>query len=170
MGRTSIRPKGVAYADAVAQIKIRTARFDEPEVVELVAENMRDLSERYGGTGDDTPIAVADFLPPHGAFLVAVRAEDDRLVASAAWRRHGSDAELKRMFTRAEARGQGLARRMLTAVEESARAAGCERVILETGDKQPEAIALYLSAGYERIEDFGYYKGHDGVLSYAKKI
>lgn len=63
-----------------------------------------------------------------------------------------------------------MARRILGALEESARAAGCVRVILETGDKQPEAIALYESAGYERIEDFGYYKGHDGVLSYAKKI
>nr|WP_239178011.1 GNAT family N-acetyltransferase [Actinoplanes octamycinicus] len=149
---------------------MRSARFDEPEVVELVAQNMRDLSERYGGTGDDTPIAAADFLPPDGDFLVAVRVGDGRLVASAGWRRHGSDAELKRMFTLAEARGRGVARRMLAAVEESARAAGCSRVILETGDRQPEAIALYESAGYQRIEDFGYYAGHEGVLSYAKKI
>jgi GNAT superfamily N-acetyltransferase len=154
----------------VGQFKIKSARFDDPDVAELVAENMRDLSERYGGNGDDTPIAPAHFLPPDGDFLVAVRAGDDRLLASAGWRRHGSDAELKRMFTRVEARGQGLARRMLTAVEESARAAGCQRVILETGDKQPEAIALYESAGYERIEDFGHYKGEPGVLSYAKKI
>jgi GNAT superfamily N-acetyltransferase len=154
----------------VAQIKIRAARFDEPGVVELVAENMRDLSERYGGSGDDTPVAAAHFVLPDGEFLVAVREDDGRLLASAGWRRHGDDAELKRMFTRAEARGQGLARRMLAAIEESARAAGCQRVILETGDKQPEAIALYESAGYERIEDFGYYKGHEGVLSYGKKI
>lgn len=159
----------ITLAD-VGQIKIRPARFDEPEVVELVAENMRDLSERYGGTGDDTPIAAADFVPPDGAFLVAVRDEDGLLVGSGGWRRHGTDAELKRMFTRAEARGQGVARRILTAIEDSARAAGCHRVILETGDKQPEAIALYESAGYERIADFGYYQGHEGVLSYAKKI
>ena len=154
----------------MVQIKIRVARFDEPAVRELVAENMRDLSERYGGSGDDTPIDVADFLPPSGAFFVAVRAEDDRLVGSAGWRRHGADAELKRMFTTVAARGHGVARRLLVTVEESAREAGCERVILETGDRQPEAIALYLSAGYERIEDFGHYKGHAGVLSYGKKI
>ncbi|WIM95499.1 GNAT family N-acetyltransferase [Actinoplanes oblitus] len=154
----------------MVEFKIRSARFDEPEVRELVAHNMRDLSERYGGTGDDTPIEAADFRPPDGDFLVAVRVADGRLVASAGWRRHGPDAELKRMFTLAEARGRGLARRMLTAIEESARAAGCARVILETGDKQPEAIALYESAGYRRIADFGYYKGHPGVLSYAKEI
>ncbi|WP_045748133.1 GNAT family N-acetyltransferase [Actinoplanes rectilineatus] len=150
------------------QIQIESADFTSPAVQALVAENMRDLSARYGGTGDDTPIAGADFVLPQGEFLVAV--EDGRLIGSAAWRRHHSDAELKRMFTRPAARGRGVARRLLTAVEESARAAGCKRVILETGDKQPEAIALYVSAGYERIDDFGYYAGHDGVLSYAKPL
>jgi GNAT superfamily N-acetyltransferase len=91
-------------------------------------------------------------------------------VGCAGWRRHGPDAELKRMYTAKAARGKGLARRMLATIEESAREAGCVRVILETGNKQPEAIALYLSAGYVRIEDFGYYKGYDDVLSYAKSL
>ncbi|HWS38758.1 MAG TPA: GNAT family N-acetyltransferase [Actinoplanes sp.] len=149
-------------------IKIKSVRYDEPAVQRLVAENMLDLSERYGGTGDDTPLAAADFVPPAGDFLVAV--EGDTLIASAGWRRNGDDAELKRMFTVKAARGRGLARRMLTAVETSATAAGCRRGILETGDRQPEAIALYESAGYTRIPDFGYYAGHDGVLSYAKPL
>ncbi|MFC7534285.1 GNAT family N-acetyltransferase [Actinoplanes sp. GCM10030250] len=149
-------------------LKIEPADFGSPSVQALVAENLADLSARYGGTGDDTPIGAADFTPPHGAFLVAVI--DDSLVASAAWRRHGDDAELKRMFTRPSARGRGVARRMLAAVEESAREAGCRRVILETGDKQPEAVALYESAGYQRIPDFGFYAGHDSVLSYAKPL
>jgi ribosomal protein S18 acetylase RimI-like enzyme len=74
------------------------------------------------------------------------------------------------MFTLAASRGQGVARRLLTAVEDSARADGRERVILETGDKQPEAIALYVSRGYQRIEDFGFYKDSEGVLSYARKL
>ena len=59
---------------------------------------------------------------------------------------------------------------MLAAIEESARDAGCRRLILETGDRQPEAIALYQSAGYTRIEDFGYYKDHADVLSFAKTL
>ncbi|BBH64411.1 N-acetyltransferase [Actinoplanes sp. OR16] len=144
------------------------ADFDDPAVQLLVVENMRDLSARYGGTGDDTPITGADFTPPAGAFFVAEL--DGGLVASAGWRRHGPDAELKRMFTLAPARGRGVARRMLATIEESARAAGCTRVILETGDRQPEAIALYESAGYVRIDDFGFYAGHEGVLSYAKLL
>ncbi|MCY1140348.1 GNAT family N-acetyltransferase [Actinoplanes sp. Pm04-4] len=150
------------------ELKIRQAGYTEPAVRALLVDVMDELSERYGGSGDDTPIAAADFTPPDGAFLVAD--DGERLVACAAWRRHGDDAELKRMFTARTARGRGLGRRMLTAIEDSARAAGCRRVILETGDRQPEAIGLYESAGYARIEDFGYYKGHEGVLSYGKEL
>ena len=154
----------------VEEIKIREARFDEPAVQRLIAEAMAELSRRYGGSGDDTPVAVTDFAPPSGAFLVAYATAEDQLLGCAGWRAHGEDAELKRMFTVPAARGRGVARRVLAAIEESARERGCKRVILETGDRQPEAIALYLSCGYERIDDFGYYQGEEGVLSYARSL
>ena len=153
----------------VQKIKIREAGFGEPEVQRLIAAAMAELSARYGGSGDDTPVAADDFAPPHGAFLVA-QDETGRLLGCAGWRTHGEDAELKRMFTIAVARGRGVARQVLTAIEDSARERGRRRVILETGDKQPEAIALYEKCGYERIEDFGYYKGEPGVLSYARAL
>jgi GNAT superfamily N-acetyltransferase len=150
-------------------IEIRGARYDEPEVQKLVAEALSDLSRRYGGgSGDDTPVSAGEFVPPHGGFFVAVG--EDRLLGCAGWRAHGPDAELKRMFVTAAARGRGVARRLLAAVEESARADGRARVILEAGHKQPEAITLYESSGYERIEDFGFYKGYQGVVSYARKL
>jgi GNAT superfamily N-acetyltransferase len=178
----------VAMVGAVSEIKIRSAAFDEPAVRELLVEVLDELAQRYGGSGDDTPVAATEFTPPHGAFFVASLTESDaaaanptgdrtdpvgpaeRLVGCAGWRRHGADAELKRMFTTKAARGRGLGRRLLATVEESARAAGCARLILETGDRQPEAVALYESAGYQRIEDFGFYRGHEGVLSYAKEL
>ena len=150
------------------EIKIRMADFGDPAVRALLMDVLGELSERYGGSGDDTPIGDDDFTPPDGAFFVAD--DGERLVGCAGWRRHGDDAELKRMYTAKAARGRGLARRLLATVEESARAAGCRRVILETGDRQPEAIALYESAGYTRIEDFGYYKDEPGVLSFAKPL
>src|SRR5690348_13306744 len=144
------------------------AAFADPAVQALLLDVLDELSERYGGSGDDTPVADDDFTPPNGAFLVAD--DGEQLVGCAGWRRHGDDAELKRMFTAKPARKRGLGRRMLAAVEESARAAGCRRLILETGDRQPEAIALYESAGYARIEDFGYYKDAPDVLSFAKSL
>jgi GNAT superfamily N-acetyltransferase len=152
----------------VSEIEIRAARFDEPAVQKLVSELMTDLSQRYGGSGDDTPLVSSDFDPPSGAFLVAVA--EDELVGCAGWRAHGADAELKRMYIAPAARGRGAARLLLAAIEESARARGFRRVILETGDKQPEAIGLYQSCGYERIEDFGYYKDEAGVLSFARTL
>jgi GNAT superfamily N-acetyltransferase len=152
----------------VQDIKIKSVRFDESEVQSLVAENLRDLSERYGGTGDDTPITADDFAAPDGDFLVAVA--DGELIASAGWRRHGDDAELKRMFTTKAARGRGVARRMLAAIEESARDAGCRRMILETGDRQPEAIALYEGAGYRPVEGYGIYACSHGAVFLGKEL
>jgi len=152
----------------VRDIKIRMAAFADPAVQALLLDVLDELSERYGGSGDDTPVAADDFTPPKGAFFVAD--DGDRLVGCAGWRRHGDDAELKRMFTAKAARKRGLGRRMLAAIEDSARAAGCRRLILETGGKQPEAIALYRTAGYVRIEDFGYYKDEADVLSFAKDL
>ena len=150
------------------EIKIREADFNEPVVRALLTEVMAELAERYGGTGDDTPVDAADFRPPDGAFFVAD--DGDRLIGCAGWRRHGPDAELKRMFTARAARGRGLGRRLLATIEDSARAAGYPRLILETGDKQPEAIALYESSGYTRIEDFGFYRNAPDVLSFAKPL
>ena len=149
-------------------IEIREARFDEPEVRTLVSAALADLSQRYGGSGDDTPVAPEDFAPPRGRFFVA--SEGEVLIGCAGWRRHGPDAELKRMYTAQSARGRGVGRRLLATIEESARADGCARVILETGDRQPEAIRLYETSGYARIEDFGYYQGHAGVRSFARQL
>jgi GNAT superfamily N-acetyltransferase len=152
----------------LVDIDIHEVRFDEPEVRKLVADALGDLAQRYGGSGDDTPVAADDFRPPRGRFFVAV--DGDELVGCAGWRAHGEDAELKRMYTAQPARGRGVARRMLATIEQSARADGRKRVILETGDRQPEAIALYESSGYHRIEDFGHYRNHAGVLSYARDL
>jgi GNAT superfamily N-acetyltransferase len=152
----------------VQEIKMRRADVTDPAVRVLLTEVLDELSQRYGGSGDDTPVRDDDFTPPNGSFYVAD--DGERLLGCAGWRRHGDDAELKRMYTAKAARGRGLARRLLATIEESARVAGCRRVILETGDRQPEAIALYESAGYARIDDFGYYKDEPGVLSYAKPL
>jgi len=79
-------------------------------------------------------------------------------------------AEIKRMYTIPAARGQGVALALLRALEEAARQAGRNRIVLETGSAQPEAIGLYVKAGYARIPDFGHYKDEPGVRSYGKDL
>ncbi|SBT37498.1 GNAT family N-acetyltransferase [Micromonospora narathiwatensis] len=155
----------------MSEIEIRARRFDAPESQALIRAALADLGERYGGSGDDTPVDAAEFALPAGAFLVAYL--DGQPVGCGGWRSHGDDgatAELKRMYTAPAARGRGVARSVLTAVERSAREQGRERIILECGDRQPEAIAMYTSAGYERIPNFGFYKDAPGCLSFGRTL
>lgn len=115
---------------------------------------------RYGGPGDVAPIDPHEFDAPAGLFVLA-HADGD-LAAMGGWRRHpglprGSDAEIKRMFVRPTFQRRGLARALLAHLERTALDAGVQRLVLETGPAQPDAIALYRSSGYTDVEPFGYY-------------
>jgi GNAT superfamily N-acetyltransferase len=146
-------------------------RYGARVVQELVEAAMADLAERYGGDGDATPVHPAAFDPPDGTFLVAFL--NGRAVGCGGWRSHGDTedvAEIKRMYTAPEARGYGVARAMLAALEESARQRGRKRAILETGERQPEAIALYEACGYARIPHFGFYKDEPNVVSFGRDL
>ena len=79
-------------------------------------------------------------------------------------------AELKRMFVHEDARGQGVARALLAAVEGAAREAGIPELRLETGTLHHAAMALYESAGYQRIPNFGQYVDGPDSLCYAKPL
>ncbi|MCM8553250.1 GNAT family N-acetyltransferase [Streptomyces sp. STCH 565 A] len=156
---------------------IRRVPFDHPDAVKLSDEVQAEYDVRYGDGGDATQLDPSDFAPPNGLYLVAYD-ENDVPVASGGWRRQDrndegnldGDAELKRMFVIAQVRGRGLARPILAALEDDARAAGRTRMVLETGTKQPEAVALYTSSGYEPCGKFGYYRFHDDSLCYAKAL
>ncbi|RZB17563.1 GNAT family N-acetyltransferase [Streptomyces sp. F001] len=158
-------------------MNIRRVSFDHPDAVKLNDEVQAEYHERYGDGGDATVLDPSDFRPPNGVYLIAYD-ESDRPVATGGWRsrdRNGEgnedgDAELKRMYVIRELRGRGLARRMLTALEDDARAAGRIRMVLETGTEQPEAIALYTSSDYEPCTKFGYYRFHENSRCYAKPL
>ncbi|GAB2327538.1 GNAT family N-acetyltransferase [Streptomyces griseoincarnatus] len=158
-------------------MEIRPVPYDHPDAVKLDAAVQAEYDIRYGDGGDATPMDPADFRPPNGIYLIAYDALGVP-VASGGWRvqdaneegNRDGDAELKRMYVVEEMRGRGLARRVLAALEEDARAAGRVRMVLETGTKQPEAIALYTSSGYEPCEKFGYYRFHEDSRCYAKTL
>lgn len=157
-------------------MRICAVRYDHPDALKLNDVVQDEYAERYGES-DVTPLAPEMFDPPHGLYLLAYD-DRDRPVATGGWRaqeRNGAgyadgDAEIKRMFVVREARGLGLARRILAALEDSARAAGRVRMVLETGTRQPEAIALYVSAGYQPVTKFGHYRYHEDSRCYAKPL
>ncbi|MEU5422397.1 GNAT family N-acetyltransferase [Streptomyces sp. NPDC001407] len=156
-------------------MRILPVAYDHPDAVKLADQVQLEYVERYGD-GDLTPLDAAQFDPPRGLYLIAYE-DDGTPVATGGWRSQEAndegyadgDAELKRMYVVRGARGRGLARRILAALEEDARAAGRLRMVLETGTMQPEAIALYGSSGYVPAErKFGLYRDHEGSRCFTK--
>jgi putative acetyltransferase len=78
--------------------------------------------------------------------------------------------EIKRMYTRPEQRGQGIAQQVLFELEGWAKELGYESCVLETGKKQPEAIRLYQKSGYEFIPNYGQYVGMDNSVCMKKSL
>ena len=134
--------------------------FDSPDAEALRAELQADLAHRYGG---DTEPGVTPTEETVVAFLVARDGAGVPAACGALLDIGDGIAEIKRMYVRPESRRRGLSRRVLEALEREALRDGFGRIRLETGERQPEAMGLYRSAGYEEIERFGPYR--DAPLS-----
>ncbi|MEO6018778.1 MAG: GNAT family N-acetyltransferase [Knoellia sp.] len=153
--------------------------FVDPRVQELVAEVQAHYVVIYG-TPDESPVDPREFASPRGHFVLGVDdLVDGEPVAMGGWRwrpdlsdRFDGDrvAEVKRMFVPARARGRGHASRVLAFLEASAWSEGVERLVLETGLVQPEAIGLYESAGYEPVAPFGHYAESELVRCFGKDL
>jgi GNAT superfamily N-acetyltransferase len=152
----------------MTQLELREEPYDGPVAQQMIASVQAEYVVRYGGP-DETPVDPAGFAPPGGVFLVGYL--DDAPVATGAFRRHAEhEIEIKRMYVVPEARGKGLSRLMLAALEDRARVQGAVRIVLETGQRQPEAVSLYESSGYERIEGFGHYADAPLSISFEKRL
>jgi DNA-binding MarR family transcriptional regulator/GNAT superfamily N-acetyltransferase len=99
------------------------------------------------------PAAAEDLTPPSGLLLIARRREQP-VGCGALKLRPGRPAELKRMWVAREARGAGLGRRLLLALEQRAAEAGAGSIRLETNRSLGEAIALYRQSGYAEVAAF----------------
>lgn len=78
--------------------------------------------------------------------------------------------EVKKVYVLPEARGRGISRILMSAIEDIAREKGETRILLQTGWKQHEAVALYESSGYEHVPEFGPYVGLDNLVFMAKAL
>lgn len=124
----------------------------------VLAQAMREeIAEIYPGLELDGPqmpkAGAAELNPPAGAFLVGYH--EGRPVCCGGVKRLSDEiCELKKMYLVPELRGQGVARRLLVALEDKARALGYTTARLDTGPEQHSARALYESAGYAPIHNF----------------
>lgn len=156
-------------------LTLRAARYDSPDAVALTDQVQRFYLEIYGGP-DSTPFTAEEFAPPNGGFLVGYL--DGRPVAMGGWRfppyaaPAGAErpAEIKRMYVADAARGHGFGRLLLTALEDDARAAGADWMVLETGEPQVAAVGLYRGNGYADITPYGFYADEPEVVSLGKRL
>jgi GNAT superfamily N-acetyltransferase len=152
--------------------------YSHPDVVALTLEVQSHYSELYGGPGDESFVKVADFEAPAGHFVVGY--VDGVPVAMGGWRRLGARpglpsanaAEIKRMYVAPSARMRGLSRVVLAELETSARAAGVDWLVLETGRPQTSALELYRSSGYTEVDGtpYGHYVGEPDVVHLGKSL
>ncbi len=150
---------------AIAVEDVRSA-----DAAALISRLSAELARRYDhaneGSGRFRP---EDVGVPRSVFLVG--RVDGRPVACGAVRPlEGDVGEVKRMYVEPEVRGRGYSRRMLAALEDAARGMGYAALRLETGDRQPEAIRLYESAGYRRIKAYEPYAGHRHSVCFEKRL
>ncbi len=155
----------------MSDLRLRAARYDDPALAPLL-DGLRAEYERRYGSGEQLDLVPAeDFAPPGGAFVVVE--DGGRVVAGGGLRRLDSDpaaGELKRMWTDPAHRRRGPARRVLAALEAAARAAGDDRLVLESGTAQPEALALYERAGYTPVAPYGRYADEPGTRSLGRPL
>ena len=163
-----MRPVHTKWRAPAAMIQ----RFDilSPPARTLIAALNAELTSRYPEAGANhfrlDPDEVAD---GQGAFLIASRAA--KLVGCGAIRRiEARTGQIKRMYVSPEERGRGLGRALLEALETEARGLGISRLVLETGVRQPEAIALYERAGFATIAPFGEYVDSPLSVCMAKEL
>jgi putative acetyltransferase len=160
----------MSFAISADALTIQRADLDSREARRLIGELNCELAAMYPEPGaTHFKLEVAEVAPENGAFLIGFLAGVP--VACGALRRIDSGvAEVKRMYVMPAARGRGLSKAMLAALEQQARQLGFARLVLETGTRQFEALALYRGAGFNSIARFGEYVGSELSVCMAKDL
>jgi GNAT superfamily N-acetyltransferase len=168
VGMSEAVNRRMGYAPAVEAFTVEAVSPASAEAQSLIAELDAELQTRYPGLPAHG-LRDRDLVNPLTRFVVGRL--DGRPVACGATRRLADDvAEIKRMYVTPPARGRGLSKQILAALEDDARRAGVTRLLLETGDRQPEAISLYKSAGYEPVAPYGEFKDSPQSRCFEKRL
>ncbi|MGI8819777.1 MAG: GNAT family N-acetyltransferase [Chthoniobacterales bacterium] len=149
-------------------LQIERAEILSAESRQLMAELWAEIDLLYGNE-----IATAAEFHGTGAdeiVFVVARLKGNAVGCGAIRPRHASIAEVKRVFVRPAARRSGVARAIMHALEQLARERDFSALWLETGLRQPGALALYESLGYTRIAAFGDYKDDPLSVCLGKRL
>ena len=147
---------------------LRALPYADPLVQHLVEQVQQEYVQRYGGR-DAAVVEPGEFDPPLGLFLVAE--VDGAPAGCGGWRTVvDGQAEIKRVYVEPGFRRRGLAQLIVDALEDSAARAGHRSIVLNSGDRQPEALALYAAAGYGPVPGYGPYACSPNAVFLGKRI
>ena len=97
--------------------------------------------------------------------------KDEEPVGCGAFKKFEEDSvEVKRMYLKPQHRGSGIARDILSSLEDWAKEIGNKKTVLETGKRQVEAVKFYHKSGYKRIPNYGQYIGMDNSTCFEKLL
>jgi len=128
---------------------------DQPDVIALIADLDAYQDTLYPPESRHA-LDIASLKQSNVLFAVA-RDSEGQAIGCGAIVLNAEFGELKRMYVSPRGRGKGVARKLMTMLELQAVDLGCKVIRLETGPFQPEALALYASAGYQRRGPYGDY-------------
>lgn len=152
------------------QVTIAAVDLSSPTASLLITRLNAELTAQYPDPDHrHFELAPAQVAHDSGVFLVAQHG-DVPIGCGALRRLDSTTGELKRMYVIPEARGYGVARRILAALEQRAGVLSLRRLVLETGELQIEAIGLYESVGFIRIPCFGEYLASPISICLGKEL
>ena len=151
-------------------MEIRRESFDSETAQALAGALEAELLDTYDGApGSGGLPAASIFEPPDGSFLVGW-VDGEAVACGGVARYDEGTAEIRRMYVVPAARGRGLSRQVLAALEDEALALGYSFVRLETGNLQAAAIGLYVSAGFGPIPRYGPFANDPKSVCFEKRL
>jgi putative acetyltransferase len=152
-------------------VEIRRESFDSEAATVLADALEAELLTTYDGDpGSGGLPAASIFEPENGGAFVVGRIGGEAVACGGVARYDEVTGEIRRMYVVPAARGRGLSRRVLEALEDEARALGYSLVRLETGKLQAAAVGLYVSAGFGPIPRYGPFADDPKSVCFEKRL
>lgn len=148
-------------------LRIQRTNSEDPDFIKLVQHLDKDLAERDG----DEHAFYHQFNNIDKIKHAVLIYDDVKPIGCGAIKEYENNSvEVKRMYTPPEARGMGIATKVLVELEKWAMEMSYSKCILETGKKQPEAIRLYEKNGYKVVSNYGQYAGIVNSVCFEKQL
>jgi len=148
-------------------IRLLRTNSSHKDFIDLVQRLDAELAERDGDLHD----FYHQFNSIDHLNHVIVAYNNDQAIGCGAFKPFTAvSVEIKRMYVPPQFRGEGIASTLLKSLEEWASELGNTSCVLETGKRQPEAIALYTHKGYHLTENYGQYQGIENSVCFKKQL